>query len=137
MEIPLDRPFIRSTEKLWYVPRLVAIMVRYADLRDEEVTTHSLNYFDLLRPFNIHHLLTNFEYRLNETVFERCLCLKSTHPLFANWHCVDYFNILPARCRELFDKVIEWWKCSECSRLLYVLTPVVLAYYSIHALFGD
>lgn len=48
----------------------VVIMVRYTDVRKEEFTTHSLNYVALLCPFDLHHLLTNLEYWLKETVSE-------------------------------------------------------------------
>lgn len=57
-----------------------------------------------MRPFDRNYLLTSFKYWLKETVFERRLRLKSLDPLFTNLHCVDFFDILPARRRELFVK---------------------------------
>lgn len=58
---PVDMPFIRYTTELHYVTRLTAIMACYENLRDEDFTTHSLNYISLLHPFDGHYLLTNFD----------------------------------------------------------------------------
>lgn len=60
--IPLHIPFVRCTEYIPHVSRLAVIMIRYADLRDEELITHSLNYGALMCPFDQHRLLTNIEY---------------------------------------------------------------------------
>lgn len=50
--IHLDMAFIRCTKELPYMSRLVGFMDCYADLWNEELTTHSLNYITLLRPFD-------------------------------------------------------------------------------------
>lgn len=57
--VPFHMPFIRFTEKVSLESRLVAIMVRYADLRDETLTAHSLNHIALLRPLDRRYLLKN------------------------------------------------------------------------------
>lgn len=67
---------IRSTEKLPFMLRLAAIIVHYVDLCDEEFATDILNYVAPLGLFHQLHWLTNFGYRLRETVFERLFRLK-------------------------------------------------------------
>lgn len=112
-------------------------MAGFAVVSDEEFTTDSLNYVELLRPFDQHHLLMNFEYLLKEAVFKRHLQLKSTHPLFIIWHCVVVFDILPARQRELFFMVPKRWEFYKCSSLAYVPVPVVFACCHNFALTND
>lgn len=103
--VRFDMHFIRCAEELPYVKRFAAIMVRYADLCDEQLMTESLNYVPSLRPFGGRRLLTNVDCWLKITVFERCLPLKETNPLFVNFHCVGVFVATPASLHELFDKV--------------------------------
>lgn len=69
--VPVDMPLIRSTKELSYVTLLATVMVRYANLRDVELTTHSLDYVAILSPFDRHHLLINFDYCPKATVFQR------------------------------------------------------------------
>lgn len=98
-------PFIPGTEELPYVSRLAASIVRYANLLDQIFTSHSLHYVTSLHPFDGHHLLTDFLYCVNETVFERRLQLESTDHFFVSSHCVECFGIQPIRLYELFIRV--------------------------------
>lgn len=56
----LNVSFIRCTVQLPCVPWLEAVMVCYADIRDEVFTMHRSNYVTLLRPFDCHSLLAKF-----------------------------------------------------------------------------
>lgn len=53
---------IRCNEELPYMWRLAEIVVCYVVLSHKELTTHNQNYVVLPRPFDRHHLLTNFEH---------------------------------------------------------------------------
>lgn len=101
--------FIRCTEELPYVLQLPVIMVRYVNLRDEELTTHGLNYAALLCPFARHYLINSFDFLLKATLFERRLRLKPVDPLLVNWHFFHFFDILPVRHCELFVNLSMWW----------------------------
>lgn len=68
--VPNDLPVIRFIEELPYVALFMVIMGRFVDLPDEEFATHSLDYVKFQRPFDQHHMLTNFDYLLEETFFE-------------------------------------------------------------------
>lgn len=106
--VPFDMSAIPCTEKPPYVSRMAAIMDHYENPRDGESTTHSLNYVALLHLFYRHHLLKNLEYCLKKVVFNHRLQLKSTDPMFLNWHCADFFDISPAQRHELFSHVPKW-----------------------------
>lgn len=117
--------------------RLAAVTACYADLRHKESTAHSLSYVALLRPFNLHGLLKNFENWLKEKIFELRLQLKLTDPLFVDWDYVDFFDIPPVRRCESFVKVPEGWEYYEYSCLLRAVTPVVFGGYSNLLLSND
>lgn len=45
-------------------------------------------------------------------------------------HCIDVHAVPPLISLGLFVLVLEWWCCHECSRLLLLPTPDVMACYS-------
>lgn len=55
--------------------------------------------------------------------------MESTDPQFVKWHCVDFFDMSPARRRELVVMVAERWERYQFLCLLYDSTLVGLAYY--------
>lgn len=103
----LDMPSVYGTEELPYVLQLKAIKFSYADLRNNEFTTHNRNYVALPRPFDRHVFLKDFEFWMKEMVFKRRSQLKSTDPLFVNLHCADFFDIPLTRGGDLFVQVPE------------------------------
>lgn len=62
MAVILDILFICCSKELLYVSQLAAVMVYYADLHDEQLTSHSLIHVSLQCQFDRNHLLTNLEY---------------------------------------------------------------------------
>lgn len=92
-------------------------MICFSVDQDEECAARRLNYFAYRCWLDRNHLLTNFDDYLKDTVFDRCLRLKPKNPFFVNWQRIDYIDIPPARQRELFVDVTEWWMCHHCSSL--------------------
>lgn len=136
-----DSPLWYLFYTLYWKKKLVSLLaagtICYANLRDEEFTTHILNYGALLRPFNPHHLLTGIENCFIDSVFERRLQVESTDSLLVSWHWLYFLVTPPDRHRELIVKFPEWWECYERSRLLYATLPVVFAFFLNLVLFDD
>lgn len=105
-----------------------------SELSDTAPFTHSLEYVVFPPPYDLLHLLTNFEYWRREILFEQQFHARRHAALFVNWHCVDIFGI-PTRDREKFF-VCEpsRWSDYNRSRLLVAPTPTVSSYRSTWAL---
>lgn len=83
----------RFIEEPPYVAWLVSIIEPYVNLRDDDYATHSLDYVSIPSPFDQHHLLKTFEFRLTETILGRRLQLEPQRPLFGNRYFEDFVTV--------------------------------------------
>lgn len=90
--VPMVMTFIRCAEELTFLSQLAVIMACYVDRWDKDFTTRSLNFVASLLSIGRQPLLTNLEQCLKENVFEHCLRIKLTDPLFVICHSADIFD---------------------------------------------
>lgn len=76
------------------------------------------------------NIYNHFDYWVKETIFERQLWARGNSSCFINWHCVEAYTVRPLVGPGLFDPFPDWWCSYELSEVLFVPTPMVMAYYS-------
>lgn len=80
-------------------------------------------------PFDRLDVYSNFDYWLKETIFELRLSTRGNSCYFTNWYCVDLCAVLCYIRSGLLPPVPGLWRGYECSRLFFVLAPIMLLYY--------
>lgn len=120
-----------DTEYVW---RLLSLKARFSRVVHKDIHTYTLDRVAFDRSLDRHRLLTNFYYWSKKSVFERPIFHRFKDNLFVLWHCVNFFEAPPLRRQELFVNVLCWWADSDSSRLQYLPTPAVFAYYSSQSL---
>lgn len=86
-------------------------------------------FFALRRPFGHLHFAKCFESWGRDCDFEFRLC-RHVRGIFASWHNVKLFAIPSLHWASNYAETPGLWREMYGSRLLCVLTPPVLAYYS-------
>lgn len=104
-----------------YTSRLALIMQYGSELAAASPITRSLEYVTLLRPYDLQHQLTNFEYWWKEVHYEQRFRVRRHAELFVNWHCVNIFGITTSG-REKFFVCVPLW-CLNMKRNAYWLRP--------------
>lgn len=126
--------FLRCTEEHRYIACVTVIAARYVEVSSSNLTAASLDFAAFDKPFDRLYLYSNLDYCLKETIFERRLISRDDSCGFINWNCPDVYAIYPLVSSGLSVLVPHLWLSYECSRILFLPMPIIMAYYSI---FGD
>lgn len=126
----LDMPFFRSTEKRGYIVHVAEILTHYEDVLSGSLPVASLNRVAFDKIFNLFHVFSHFDYCVKETVFERRLKARGDSCCFNNRHSVDVYAVSSLARLALLVPIREWWRLYERSRLFFVPTRNMTAYYS-------
>lgn len=82
------------------------------------------------KPFDWLHAYSNFSYWVKKNIFEGPFRTRGDCCCSINWRCVDVHAVLPMIFSGFFILVSDLWRAYQYSRLLFLLVPFCLTYYS-------
>lgn len=124
----LDRPFRCCTEECGYVALVAKMVARFVDASSSIFPIANSNFNALDKPFHGLHLHCSYGYKVKDNVFDLRVTTRGESCCFLNWHFVVLPVVLLISLR-LLIRVQDCPRINESSRLLFVPTTIVLAYY--------
>lgn len=133
----VDMPFIRWPEKKNYESSLAQIVRNDSESTDAAPVTPSLEYITFPSPYDLLHLLTNFERWWMEIRFVQLFCVRRHTELFGIGHFVDIFRIFTHDPEKRFVRIPWRLPDYEGRRLLVAPMTMVFVYHSTFALHAE
>lgn len=130
----MDFPFVQSREEDWYQQRLAALS---ADVRRRSALPRLVATELLYLAYGLGHLYfaINCPYWVKDFHFD--VLVRDHQGLFTGWQDIEIFNMRVSDRAQYYSRVPSWWAQYEVHILLFVPTPLILAYYSRLVLQGS
>lgn len=126
----LDIPFSRCTEERGYKFRVPEIVAQYVHVSSNNLPAASLDSVAFGKTFERMHIYGNFSYWVKEAISESRLRACGDGCCFIYRYFVDSYAVFLFVHLRLSVLVADWWRSYDFSRIFYVRTLIVVAYYS-------